>query len=318
MGGDRGQLAAVDQPWGFLGVRRETRNVQADSRIFYVDPNNTLSSDSNTGEDPGYPLLTIAQAVTNCRAYKGDTIYVLSNDGWVYGGGTSNPIVETVVIPATKPGIKLVGVGIGSLGVYWQPAAAGEACLTIHALDVIVSGFCFFGNGAAADGIVVEWDGTTLFGENVTICDCHFDDEIDTAIQLEFSWFSKIYGCFFQECDLYGIWADVGGSATAYNKIHDNYFTDVGTAAIALLGGSDNNEVYRNTIFNANAQGAAAATNEGIDTTGGDDNIVHHNTLSCLLPVPANGDYDDFCTAAATDSWIQNYCMDGPSVTNPT
>lgn len=315
MNGDRGQLAAVDQPWGFSGVRRETRNVQADSRIFYVDPNNTLSSDSNSGEDPAYPLLTIAQAVTNCRAYKGDRIYVLSNDGWQYGSGLSNNITETVTIPATKPGISLVGVGAGSIGVYWSPENAGETCLTIYAIDVTVDGFCFWGDG---NGIYVEWDGATLYGENTTIRNCFFDDGMDTAIQLEYSWFCEIYNCYFQECDAYGVMTDVAGSATTYTKIHHNYFANCGTAAISLLGGADNNEVYNNAVYNSDAESGVAATNEGIDTTGGRENLVHHNTLSCLLPVPANGDYNDFCTASATDSWNQNYCLDGPSVTNPT
>jgi len=315
MSGDRGQLAAVDQPWGFSGVRRETRNIQADSRVFYVDPNNTLASDSNSGEDPAYPLLTITQAVTNCRAYKGDTIYVLSNDGWQYGSGTSTAITETVTIPATKPGISLVGVGRGSIGVYWQPENAGETCLTIYALDVTVDGFCFFTDG---NGIYVEWDGANYYGENVVIRNCLFDEDIDTGIQLEYSWFCEISNCYFQECDAYGIMSDVAGSGTAFNKIHNNYFIDCATGAISLLGGADNNEIYENTIYNTDAQNGAAATNEGINTTGGDNNIVHHNTLSCLLPVPANGDYDDLNTAAATDSWNQNYLLDGPSVTNPT
>lgn len=316
---DRGQLPFVDEPWGFSGGKRQVRNVQADSRVFYVDPNNTLARDGNTGEDPANPLLTIAQAVTNCRPYKSDTIFVLSNDGWTYGSATGNPVVETVVVPATKPGIKLVGVGGGPLGAYWQPAAAGETCLTVQAIDVMVAGFAFFGNGSAADGIYCEWDGVTLFGENLTVAHCLFDEDIDTAIQLEFAWFCHIHHNYFQECDVYGIWADVAGSGCAYSNIHDNIFTELlGTSAIALLGGSDNNEIHHNSIFNSNAQAAAAATNEGINLTGGDENLVHHNTLSCLLPVPANGDYDDFCTAAAGDAWSQNYCMDGPSVTNPT
>lgn len=316
---DRGQLPFVDEPWGFSGGKRQIRNVQADSRVFYVDPNNALAKDESTGEDPAFPLLTITQAVTNCRAYKGDTIFVVGNDGWTYGSATSNPIVESVIIPATKPGIKLIGVGGGPLGVYWQPGAAGETCLDVRAIDVTVMGFAFFGNGSAADGIYCEWDGATLFGENLTVAYCSFDEDIDTAIQLEFAWFCNIHHCRFIECDVYGIWTDVAGSGCAYCEIHHNVFMELlGTAAIALLGGSDNNDIHHNHIFNSNAQAAAVATNEGINLTGGDENLVHHNTLSCLLPVPANGDYDDFCTAAAGDSWVQNYCMDGPSVTNPT
>ena len=45
---------------------------------------------------------------------------------------------------------------------------------------------------------------------------------------------------------------------------------------------------------------------------------AHDNFFSCLLPVPANGDWNDLNTAAATDAWMGNYCMNGLAVTNPT
>jgi hypothetical protein len=84
------------------------------------------------------------------------------------------------------------------------------------------------------------------------------------------------------------------------------------------LGGADNNHIHRNSIYNGNAQGGAAATNEGINLTGGGDNQVFDNYFSCLLPVPANGDWDDLNTGAATDAWIGNHCMNGLATTTPT
>jgi len=88
--------------------------------------------------------------------------------------------------------------------------------------------------------------------------------------------------------------------------------------AISLLGGCDNNWIYQNGIYNGSVQGGVAATNEGIDTTGGRENMVYGNWLSCLLPGPGAGDLNDFCSAAATDAWVGNYCMNGPTTTNPT
>lgn len=314
-----GQLPAVDEPVGFSGVRREVRNVRADSRVFYVDPNNTLSSDGSSGEDPAFPLLTIAQAVSNARALKGDVIYVIQNDGWQYGSGTNDGIAETVIIPAAKPGLSIIGVGFGSIGVYWEPAAAGETCLTNLAIDTYIEGFTFWGNAAQADGIYAEWDGTDLFGENMTIRNCTFETSIDTAIELEFSWYNIIENCLFTECGVVGIMSDVGGSGTAFNRIRNNDFVEcLATGAMSLLGGADNNHIHNNRIFNSNAQAAAAATNEGINLTGGDENFVTDNDFSCLLPVPANGDWDDLNTAAAGDAWVGNHCMDGLAVTNPT
>ncbi len=314
-----GQLPAVQQPVGFEGVRREERSAYADSRAFYVDPNNTLSSDSNSGEDPAFPLLTIARAVALARALKGDVIYVIQNDGWQYGSATNDGIAETVTIPAAKPGLSLIGVGYGTIGVYWEPAAAGETCLTILAIDCYIEGFTFWGNAAQADGIYVEWDGAAIYGENVTIRNCTFETSIDTAIELEFSWYNIIEGCLFTELGVAGIVSDVGGSGTAFNRIHNNDFMEcLATGAMSLLGGADNNHIYNNRIFNSAAQGAAAAANEGINLTGGDENFVTDNYFSCLLPVPANGDWDNLNTAAAGDAWVGNHCLDGLAITNPT
>jgi hypothetical protein len=49
-----------------------------------------------------------------------------------------------------------------------------------------------------------------------------------------------------------------------------------------------------------------------IDTHGGGGNLVHHNTLSC-----SKAQYAVTCLDGAVDAWIQNYCIDGPSVGNP-
>ena len=46
--------------------------------------------------------------------------------------------------------------------------------------------------------------------------------------------------------------------------------------------------------------------------------MVTNNWMSCLLPVPANGDYDACNSPGTTDAWIQNMCIDGPSIRNPT
>jgi hypothetical protein len=200
----------------------------------------------------------------------------------------------------------------------WQPANNAGTCITVSAIDCLIEGFVFWeGAYAGCNAIYAEWDGATLFGENLVVRNCMFDGSVDIAIQLEYAWFCEIAHNWFQECDTYGIYADAGGSAFAYCNIHDNIFHDC-AVAIAALGGCDNNWIHHNTIFNSSAQGGAAATNEGINTTGGDDNMVYGNFFSCLLPVPANGDWNDLNTAAAGDAWPGNYCIDGPNTANPT
>jgi len=262
----------------------------------------------------------VAAAVALVRPYQGDTIVIGANDDWQYSPGLRNTaITESLVIPMTTGGFRIVGASTNPLSVVWQAANALDFCITVGAMDVLIEGIGFTGNsGIACSGIYAEWDGVTMAGENLTIRNCLFDDAIDTAIQLEYTWYCQIYNNWFNNCDEYGIYTDVGGSACAYCDIHHNRFEDVGTSAIALLGGASDNDIYENRIFNSSAQGGGVATNEGINLTGGDDNLVSQNVFSCLLPAGANGDYDDLNTAGATDAWVQNYCMDGPSVTNPT
>jgi len=65
-------------------------------------------------------------------------------------------------------------------------------------------------------------------------------------------------------------------------------------------------------------QAAGAAANVGINTGSGGHNIVFDNYFSCLLPVPATGDWDNMNSGDTTDAWVGNHCMDGLAVTIPT
>jgi len=313
-------------PWypgqmGVPGTDTETGlRLHSTGAIFYVDPNAVGVSDQRDGTNPNDPLQTVATALTKCQPYRGDTIAVMANNSWTYGNaadGYATAINEEVTI--TVPGVRLVGINPSGMGVYWYPVSNAGTQITVHAIDCTIEGFVF-SEGPTYTGctaISSEWDGATLFGENLTVRNCVFDDTVDTAIALEYSWYCDIHHNIFWECDEYGIYVDVLGSGAAYNTIHDNIFHDC-AIAISLLGGCDLNHIWNNSIYNGSAQGAAAATNEGINTTGGRENQVFNNYFSCLLPVPANGDYNDLNTAAATDAWIQNYCMNGPATTNPT
>ena len=313
------------KPWypgqfGVPGTDNE-RGLRSDCHgvVFYVDPNATGVTDQRDGTDPEAPLATVAKALTLCQAYRGDVIAVMANGAWQYADGQNRTLAVREEVTVNVAGVKIVGVfPSSSVGVVWESQTALTPCITVSAIDVTIEGFAFAGALGGGTAIYAEWDGATLFGENLTVRNCLFDDDIDTAIQLEYSWFCDVHHNVFQECDAYGVYADAAGSAFAYCAIHDNVFLDCGTAAIAALGGCDNNFIYNNTIFNTSAQSGAAATNEGINTTGGATNSVYNNTFSCLLPVPANGDWDDLNTAAATDAWCYNHCMDGDNVTNPT
>ncbi len=300
-------------------------------QVFYVDPNFPGASDARDGFEPTDPLLTVAAALSRCQPHRGDTIMVGANSAWYYAQGGSGiagaqyttNIAEEVEI--TVAGVRLVGLQNSPLGVMWMPISNGGTCITVSAVDVIIEGFVFTEGPVltGCDAIYCEWNGTTLFGENLTVRNCYFDDTVDTAIQLEFSWYCDIHHNVFMQCDEYGIFVDVNGSAISFATIHDNTFHDC-DVAVSLLGGCDDNQLWKNRFYNGNAQaGGVAATDEGLNTTGGNRNMVFDNWFSCLLPAPANGDWDDFnsCDAAApndTDAWINNHCMNGLATTNPT
>jgi len=313
---------------GVLGVNYTAtfaKSMMADSRLMYVNPNHAdATDDGNTGENPEQPFLTVAAALLRTRDNRGDVILVGQNDAWQYGGGSTwqTPIAEEVTI--TTEGVSLIGVSPGSLGVTWHPVTAAGAgtCITVNAMDVFISGFTFEGGALGGIGIHAIWNGTTLFGENLVVQGCFFDSGIDIGIQLEYSWFARIHGCTFEACDFAGIYNDPTDSDAAYAHIYDNTFIDVGlgtgaTGAISFQGVTDC-YIYNNRIYNSNAEAANAATDEGIDTAGGDRNLVSDNWFSCVLTdTAANGDWGEFNSGAATDAWVGNHCTTGIAVNTP-
>ena len=313
-------------PWypgqyGVPGAWTETgERMHCTGAVFYVDPNHTDANDNRDGTDPTSPLATVATALTKCQAYRGDVIAVMANNAWQYANsadGYTTPIQESVTV--SVPGVRIVGVcPSGALGVYWRPGTAGGTCITVNAIDVAVEGFAFYGNTGGA-GIYAEWDGTNYHGENLTVRHCFFADDIDTAIQLEYSWYADIHDNVFDECDEYGIYTSNSSGDAAYVRIHHNWFHDCTTSAI-WLPESDRCHIYENTIYNNDAATNAAGTTANcmVNLANGSRNSVHNNTMACVLPAAVAWDYDACNTAGTGDMWCQNYLRDGVSVTNPT
>ena len=276
--------------------------------VFYVDPNYPGASDNRDGTLPTDPLLTVGAALARCQAFRGDTIMVAANDNWPEGAGTSDylaPIQEAVVV--TVPGVRIVGANPSSpVGVPWMPPAAGGPCITVYALDTLIEGFAFAGGNVGGTAIYALWGGVIPHGDNLVIRHCYFDDEIDIGIQLEFVWAADIHDNVFERCDAYGIYVAHGGSGIDHCLIHDNFFQNVITCAL-FLDESDDNDIYGNRIL-----GNPGGAGNMIDTHGGGNNLVHHNTLSC-----SKAQYAVTCLDGAADAWIQNYCIDGPTVANP-
>jgi hypothetical protein len=313
-------------PWypgqiGVLGTWNKTGLRQTgEGAIYYVDPNAAGVSDARDGTDPTDPLQTVQAAIDKCLPYRGDTIVVMANNNYEYTSasyGVRVPLSETVTIDV--PGVQLIGVcKSAALGVPWYPTANNDVLITITAPDVLVEGFNF--DVAAFTGVTAiysDWNGVTTFGDAPVIRNCYFADGVVYGIVLNFVYNAKIYQNEFR-CEANGacIFSDVAWSAPAVCDIYDNRFwtTD---AAIDMIELDDSN-IYLNSFYNSLAATPAAATNLGINIGSGDENHVFNNWFSCLLPVPAAGDINDFCTAGTRDAWVGNMCMNGLLVTNPT
>jgi hypothetical protein len=141
---------------------------------------------------------------------------------------------------------------------------------------------------------------------------------VDVAISLDFVWYANIHHNVFMQCDDAGIQlVNPGHGACSFLNVSDNQFHDCANHAMDLPN-LDDSFIYNNSIYNTTAQAAGLATDMGITTAGGAGNQVFDNYFSCLLPVPANGDWDDLNTGAATDSWVGNHTMNGLAITTPT
>ena len=284
--------------------------------VFYVDPNYPGVSDARDGTSPTDPLRTVATALTKCQPYRGDVIVVGASSAWYYAeGGQGWPTAQYTTtiseeVEVTVSGVRLVGLQSSPLGVMWTPASNAGTCITVSAMDTVIEGFVFT-EGATytgCDAIYCEWDGTTILGENLTVRNCVFDDTVDTAIALEYSWYCDIHDNVFWECDEYGIYVDPLGSGARYVLIHRNHFHNCATAAISMANvDADENHIYWNSIY-----GDAAGTNNFINLTGASGNLVDHNTLACSI-----AQYDVTCSDGTSGAWIENFCINGPTTANP-
>jgi len=319
------------QAGGVPGVDSETGlRLNTEGCVFYVDPNHPDPHDQRDGTNPDSPLATVGAAIAKCEAYRGDVIAVMHNGMWTYGDMTANhitPIQETVTIDV--PGVRLVGVSPSTLGVPWIPTANNDTLITVTALDVIIEGFNFWDGGlyTGVTGIAVAWDSPTLFGENLTVRHNYFYD-IAYGVTLDYAW-----NCYIEDCQFYNMGVAAIHNPSVYGEpdylviqgciFRDNAadinlpdtdevliegcrFMDV-TVAIAMTSG-DNNQIVGNVI-----QGDGTGTNNMINLTGGANNVVTDNTLSCTI-----AQYDTVCSDATSGSWGFNHCANGDTTAAPT
>ena len=146
-------------------------------KVLFVDGSN--GSDSNNGSTWGAAYATIQAAVTASSA--GDTIYIAAK---TITAGSTDPTdyAETIIIPAAKTSLSLIGVSRGrtQMGLpQINPGSGSTALLTIRAGGCLIKNIGFNGVKSADGtqlliGVLLDDDGSTKSACGTTIEGCHF------------------------------------------------------------------------------------------------------------------------------------------------
>ncbi len=145
-------------------------NVHQKGVVLYVCNSTVLSpfggiaaTAAGDGKTPERPYSTIAAALTNCVANRGDKIVVLP--------GHAETISAAAGIDLNVAGVEIIGVGKGAQRPTITLAVAATATLRISANDVAISNILFVANFADIATCIVL---TTAL--NATIDNCEFRD----------------------------------------------------------------------------------------------------------------------------------------------
>ena len=305
-----GQIG-VHGAWTDTGLRQDQTGT-----IFWVNPNCTYAEDGQDGTDPTHPMATVAAALTKCQPYRNDVIVVSPNAGWQYADktvGYTTQIAEEVTV--TVPGVRIMGLAPSSaLGVVWVPVTDSGVCITVEAMDVLIEGFCFSNEAPAVatpTAIHALWNsaaGVLLFGDNLTVRDCYFGNNMSYGIQLDYSWHVDIHDNRFDNLVTAAIHNPSVHGEPDYGHIYNNDFLDCADAI-------DLPDVQFCRIHGNRIKGSPAVANSFISLTGGSHNVVSNNWFGCTL---AGNQYNTTCSDSGSGMWIRNHCVDGETGAAPT
>lgn len=145
---------------------------------FFVD--GTLGHDGNTGTS-AKPKKTIQAAIDAAEAY--DTVFVKPKKITDFTGDPTN-YAETLIIPASKPHLSLVGLGSGpSQGNQAQikKGSGTTALLAIRAAGCTIANLTFNGISSTGGGILLDDDYSTKTAFGTVIAGCHFKNCVGTT-----------------------------------------------------------------------------------------------------------------------------------------
>jgi len=273
--------------------------------VWFVDSNKT-SAVTGSGYNWDDAFLTIAEAVSAASAQ--DTILIKGTDNADSDSNPVNDYSESVTIPATKPGLKIIGMGAGPEGVKWTVGTAEGIILTINAIDCVVENIRFRPNGATS-GSAIWLAKNAALTENANgaqIRNCIFRSTTETALAgihtegandvvIENNVFTSVATAVLQSTT---------PNSVSYRMIVKNNFVDDKCTNGFVIDG-------RSCLFDSN-QFAGAGLTMILDTTASSGTGSYNVIRNHIFKVTA---YETNCTGCATDDWWFNYCDDTESST---
>jgi len=214
---------------------------------------------------------------------------------------------EAVTIPATKMGLRIIGMGNSPEGILWT-GDADATLLTINAKDCFVTGIRFRPSGGGSAGgrgiFLAKAVDLAACANGATIVNCIFRGTEGTpasGIHTDGANDVTVENCKFTTL-VTGITQDATPNAVTYRMIiRNNLLDDKCTNGVIIDGRScliDNNKFAGSAltmIIQTNGVGAA-----------GSYNIVRNHWFKVTA-------YETNCSGCATDEWWGNYCDDTSS-----
>ncbi len=242
-------------------------------KVYYVDGDNGV--DTRSGRSWNKAFVTIQAAVTAAAA--GDTVFVRGKA--VAAGGTDPAnYAETVIIPAGKSNLRLIGLsnGLAQGGLPQVKIGAGStAMLTVRSPGCLIQGIGFNGASSTGGGILLDDDGSTKSAFGTTLRGCHFKNCKAHATN------GALGGAIY--------WPAAGGAWQV--RIEKNRFFN-NVASIVLVGTSSSRPkdvVIEDNRFGADADTAVDAYIYGAGGSGFNDVAIIRNTFETVLPNNTSG-----------------------------
>jgi len=254
------------------------------TNVFFVNALHGMASDSNDGDDPGRPLLTIAAGYARCTSNNSDVIIVQGGD---YRYREDELTIE-------KDGVRIIGAGFG---VEWNRTSeqSGDYVVKVQAKNVVIANIQISVNGSE-DGVYWGDGGSDNDNAALGVLDGCFirgnwysaaGSEGDKGITIDGSSFGPVIKNNLIWGWTTGIDVSDGENRTAYGvHILDNYITGK-TYGINWSGYGYTSVIAGNTIWDWKSSVNMTGINLAPSVGG---ILVTGNRIGAGTPAADNGD----------------------------